>query len=140
MDLAWYDREIGKRVDQINNLSQDIAEYKNKINHCVSRKSGLKTYNCKANTGKTLNGWRDLRNLAQKELILINKDLTILREQRKDAVVAIETGQERRSAQADLDLKEALASGEMAQKYGKWLLLVVFGLGFGYFAIKKVKS
>ncbi len=137
MDLAIYDREITKRELQVLELQKVIADYKKIISKCANE--GF-FYSCKNNTGKKLNDWRDARNLAEKDLVTLNKELVKLRQQRKDAAVAIEKSLEIRGIQAGVDVKEAIASGELAQKYGKWLLLVVFGLGFGYFAIKKVKS
>lgn len=140
-DLAYYDREIIKRELNILELQGVIADYNTTINMCKAEKEGFfSSYSCRRNTGMTIDEWRAARTIAEKDLDVFKKQLNTLRSQRAEAEKSIESSLQIRTTQAEVDIKEALASGELVKKYGKWVLLAFGVLTFGYFATKKLKS
>ena len=140
MDLAYYDREIVKREKTLLEARQEIDAINKTINICKIEKEGFfSVYSCKRNTGKTIDDWRDERSLIEKEVGALTRDLTTLRNQRAEAQKSIDIGLDIQQEQAKTDVAQSIASGELAQKYGKWVLLGVFVLGFGFFAIKKIR-
>lgn len=140
-DLAYYDYNISERTIRILEMKSTIAGYNTTIQKCKDEKEGLfSVYSCKRNTGKTIDDWRDARTLAAKSLARLEEDLAFLKKERQNAAKAIEVNLGLRDVEADVEIRESIASGEAAKKYGLWIGVAAIALTFGFLAFKKIRS
>jgi len=137
-DLAAIDKEISAVTTALNKARATNREATTNINKCEAEKKGLfSTYNCKKNTGKTLNDWEDIANSSSATISSLTSQLSNLNKDRAAAVTRVK--QEAMAAGETADAAEKIAqkasaeskaSAEKAKSVGLWV-----GLGLGVVAI-----
>ena len=140
-DLAYFDREISKRTQEVLELKDEIDGYNRTIQICKDEKVGLfSVYSCKRNTGETMDDWRAIRDRVKTTLANTEAEITRLKKERAYAVTAIASSSQVMTQQAKQEIVESVASGEAAKKYGLWAAVIGVAGIFGYLAVKKIRS
>jgi hypothetical protein len=149
-DLAVIDSEISIVTKEIAVQNAVSLEASKMIAKCSDEKAGLfNTYNCKANTGKTLNEWERILSSAETQVKSLNQRLKELKLSRTDAVQrikdeAIASGKSAEAAEkiAQSASAQSAASGAKALAIGKWAAIgigSIAAIALIYFKIIKKK-
>jgi hypothetical protein len=139
--LASINNSIAIKTQQLDASTANLAYALKNINTCGNVATG-----CLSKTGKHINSWRDIRNQAQIDIGVYQKDLQnllalqkeIAGSQAETAAAAIVTA----NATASLANASAATTGALAKKwllYGGIALVVIIGGIFAYKYFKRKK-
>lgn len=135
-DLVSIDKQITDVNKKIADLRSSIQNAGSMINQCETEKSGLfNVYNCKANTGRTLNEWYAVKENGESELATLSSQLNNLKKDRvstldaiKQAAIASGASAEAAEQQAQAASQRSKASAEQAKSVGVWVGVGVLGI------------
>lgn len=139
--LATLQDALSAAQAQLRDVEATLSTAKQNIAKCEERKAGLfSVYNCKGNTGKTLNDWRDLRNSKEREKKALDEQIMSLRQQISAASSAQASTTTALTQQAQMEAEQGKAGLAKAKKIGMYSGIVLASLFVGVIIFKKIRK